>query len=145
MNKQDTSAFWKYTPLQEMTREQWESLCDGCARCCLMKFINDAGELFYTSVACRYLDIDSCRCTCYEQRDIRVPGCVVVKPDNISDLDWMPSSCAYRLVYEGRDLPDWHPLVSGKPESVHEAGISVRHFAISEERVDDPEDWIIDI
>ena len=138
------SPFWKEKSLQELSPEEWESLCDGCARCCLHKFIDDDGRLLYSSVVCRYLDIDKCQCTCYEQRSIKVPDCVIVKPENIDELDWMPSSCAYRLLNEGKELPDWHPLVSGDPNSVHEAGISVRHFAVSEDEVDDPEYYIID-
>lgn len=137
--------FWKAKNLDEFSPEEWESLCDGCARCCLHKFIDDdTEELFYSNACCRYLDIDNCTCTCYEQRNNRVPDCVIVTPENIGELDWMPVTCAYRLLYEGEDLPDWHPLVSGSKDSIHEAGISVRFLAISEEEIENPEDYIFE-
>lgn len=137
--------FWKAKPLHELSREEWESLCDGCARCCLHKFVDeDTEELLYSSACCRYLDIDNCTCTCYQQRNIKVPDCVIVTPDNVGELDWMPVTCAYRLLYEGEDLPDWHPLVSDSKETIHEAGISVRYLAISEDEVDNPEDYIFE-
>jgi len=140
--------FWEEKSLSEMSREEWESLCDGCARCCLIKLEDeDTHELFYTGVACRYLDRHSCRCTEYENRTTLVPDCLQVTRDNVDELYWMPQSCAYRLLAEGKKLPDWHPLISGDPNSVHEAGISVRGFAISEDEiasVDDLEAYIID-
>lgn len=125
--------FWRHVRLQDMSPKQWESLCDGCGKCCLNKLEDiDTGELAYTNVACRLLDLGVCRCTRYEERSRLVPDCVVLTPDNIADLHWMPSTCAYRLLAEGRDLLDWHPLVSGDPDSVHRAGVSVRGRAISE-------------
>ena len=141
--------FWRTTPLAEMTREQWESLCDGCGRCCLIKLQDEDGdgdETDYTDVACRLLDLGLCRCTAYERRRELVPGCVVLTPDNLERLHWMPSTCAYRLVAEGRDLPWWHHLVSGDPEDVHRAGISVRGRVVPEERVEeeDLEDHIVE-
>jgi len=139
------APFWKTTPLRDMTREQWESLCDGCARCCLLKLEDiDSGRLVQTSVVCRYLDADTCRCTCYADRSRRVPDCLTLDPERVETLDWLPATCAYRLLAEGRDLPEWHPLVSGDPASVHRAGISVREFAVSEEYVhpDDLEAYV---
>lgn len=130
------SSFWQTKPLSELTREEWESLCDGCAQCCLAKIEDvDTAKVHYTDVVCRYLDTDKCRCTAYADRSTLVPDCVTLTPDNVDQLDWMPSTCAYRLLSEGRSLADWHPLVSGSAKSVHEAGISVRGKCISEEFV----------
>ena len=141
--------FWRTTSLAAMTREQGESLCDGCGRCCLLKLQDEDGdgdETDYTDVACRLLDLGLCRCTAYARRRELVPGCVVLTPDNLDRLPWMPSTCAYRLVAEGRDLPWWHHLVSGDPEDVHRAGISVRGRVVSETRVreEDLEDRIVE-
>lgn len=127
--------FWRAKRLEEMNQAEWESLCDGCGKCCLNKLEDiDTGELAYTNVACRLLDLGTCRCTRYADRNRLVPDCVALTPDNVGALVWMPSTCAYRLLAEGKDLPDWHPLVSGDPDSVHRAGISVRGRAISERR-----------
>lgn len=140
----DDTPFWKRKTLAEMTREEWESLCDGCARCCLAKLEDeDTGEIAYTNVACRLLDHESCRCTKYAQRSRFVPDCITLTPENVGQLRWMPSTCAYRLLTEGKDLPDWHPLVSGTPESVHWAGISVRGRIVSERKAIDLEDYIV--
>lgn len=139
--------FWRTTPLSEMSREQWESLCDGCAKCCLIKLEDvDSGELVYTHVACHLLDLESCRCRRYDDRLNHVPRCHVLTSDKLRTLPWMPSSCAYRLVAEGKELPLWHPLISGDPESVHMAGASVRHRVISKTEVDDVdlEDHVVD-
>lgn len=142
------NRFWEQKALAEMSREEWESLCDGCARCCLIRLEDEeSGELYTTSVVCRYLDIDHCRCSVYSERTRLVPDCLQITRENVSQLYWMPQSCAYRLLAEGKPLPEWHPLVSGNSESVHEAGISVRGFAISEEELgdeDDLEDFILD-
>ncbi|MBT3358279.1 MAG: YcgN family cysteine cluster protein [Rhodospirillales bacterium] len=138
------TPFWKTKRLDEMTTEEWESLCDGCARCCLAKLEDEeTGEIAYTYVACRLLDQDTCRCTRYAERSRFVPDCVTLTIKNVDRLPWMPSTCAYRLLKEGKDLPDWHPLVSGEAQSVHWAGISVRGRVISEREIDDLEDYIV--
>lgn len=138
--------FWKRKRLGEMTLEEWESLCDGCGKCCLNKIEDiDTGEISPTDVACRLLDLGSCRCTNYAKRKRLVPDCVVLTPTNIESIAWMPRTCAYRLIAEGKDLAWWHPLVSGDPESVHKAGVSVRGRAISERRLRRPlEEHIVD-
>ncbi len=129
-------AFWRTKSLTEMTQQEWESLCDGCARCCLHKLEDEeTGEVHYTSVVCRYLDEASCQCTCYPQRHDRVPDCVWLTPGTVREFHWLPSTCAYRLVAEGRDLEWWHPLVSGDRSTVHEAGISVTGKCVSEEYI----------
>jgi len=138
--------FWKRKTLHEMTRAEWESLCDGCGKCCLLKLLDeDSGAVDYTDVACKLLDIETCRCRDYKNRNRLVPGCVVLSPGKLEHLPWMPSTCAYRLLHEGKELPDWHPLVSGDAATVHSAGISVRHRVIPEMLVDedDLEDHIV--
>jgi uncharacterized cysteine cluster protein YcgN (CxxCxxCC family) len=125
--------FWKSTALTEMTRAQWESLCDGCGRCCLQKLENrKTGKVYYTWVACYLLDTQTCRCTAYDMRTILVPGCQILTPENIHQFRWLPKTCAYLRLAQGKDLADWHPLLSGRRNSVHAAGISVRDKAISE-------------
>ena len=125
-------AFWRQKTLAEMNREEWESLCDGCAKCCLHKLEDeDSGDVFYTNVACRYMD-DNCRCSEYPQRDRLVASCVSLKPEDVELFHWLPSTCAYRLVAEGKPLPDWHPLISGSQTSVHEAGISIKGRTLNE-------------
>ncbi|MEQ9144353.1 MAG: YcgN family cysteine cluster protein [Parvibaculaceae bacterium] len=134
----DSEPFWRTKSLTEMTRQEWESLCDGCAKCCLVKLEDeDTGELEYTDIACHLLDDETCQCGDYANRAEKVPDCVKLTPKNVGELSWMPSSCAYRLVAEGKDLPWWHPLVSGEEESVHLAGISVRGRVVSENDVPD--------
>mgnify|MGYP002007950988 FL=1 len=134
------NAFWKTKTLRQMSTSEWEALCDGCGKCCLVKLIDDlTDDLHYTTVACKLLDCDSCQCGDYENRKSLVEDCVILSPRLIEELDWMPSTCAYRLIYEGKDLYWWHPLISGNPDTVHEAGISVRGRAISEREVEDSE------
>ncbi|MBM84559.1 MAG: hypothetical protein CMM47_00860 [Rhodospirillaceae bacterium] len=119
-----------------MTVQEWESLCDGCGKCCLIKLIDDVtDELHFTTVACRLLDCSSCRCGDYANRKTLVPDCVMLSPRIVEELQWMPSTCAYRLLREGKELPWWHPLVSGRAETVNEAGVSVRGRAVSERDV----------
>jgi uncharacterized cysteine cluster protein YcgN (CxxCxxCC family) len=120
-------AFWKTTPLEAMSPEQWESLCDGCGKCCLAKLEDeDTGDIHFTSVGCRLFDSGACRCRDYELRQEKVADCVRLTPQNVRTISWLPATCAYRLVAEGRDLAWWHPLVSGRAETVHEAGVSMR-------------------
>lgn len=135
------TVFWRHKSLEEMTSSEWESLCDGCGKCCLHKLEDeDSGEIAYTDVACRYLDNDSCRCQAYEQRSELVPDCVVLRPEDVHEFHWLPSTCAYRLIAQGEPLPDWHPLVSGDPRSVQRAGVSVAGRIRSEAGVPE-EDW----
>ena len=127
------APFWRVKSLRAMSEAEWESLCDGCGRCCLVKLEDmDDGRIFYTDVACRLLDRESCRCGDYANRKAQVPDCVKLTIDELSWLDWMPPTCAYKLIANGDELPWWHPLVSGDPNSVHDAGVSVRGRCISE-------------
>jgi uncharacterized cysteine cluster protein YcgN (CxxCxxCC family) len=143
----DDVPFWRRKSLADMTSSEWESLCDGCGRCCLNKLEDeDTGRIYYTDIGCRLLDGTTCRCKDYDNRSEAVDDCVRLSPDNIAELDWLPPSCAYRLVAHGRDLYWWHPLVSGDPDSVHAAGISVRgRVGISEADLgeEDYEDRIV--
>ena len=140
--------FWETVPLRQMTLPEWEALCDGCGKCCLQKLeYDDTGEVAFTRVACRLLDGDSCQCTNYPNRKQYVPECVVLTPKTLPKIAyWLPQTCAYRLLHEGKNLLEWHPLISGNPESVHDAGMSVRGWTIPEYEVDedDWEDYIID-
>jgi len=123
----DTPPFWKAKTLAEMSEAEWESLCDGCGRCCLVKLEDeDGGRIYFTDVGCRLLDGETCRCGDYQNRSARVDDCVRLTPKNLDELNWLPPTCAYRLLANGRDLYWWHPLVSGDPETVHAAGVSVR-------------------
>lgn len=131
------APFWQTKTLEEMTPEEWESLCDGCGRCCLHKLRYDdaaggPGELGFTNVACRLLDLESCQCSRYATRHRYVPDCVTLTPAEVRSIDWLPPSCGYRLLAEGKPLAWWHPLVSGDPETVHAAGVSVRGRAVGE-------------
>ena len=140
----EAPPFWKRKTLAEMSRAEWESLCDGCGRCCLHKLRDEETEaLAWTEVACRLLDTHSCRCTDYANRRTRVPDCVKLTPRKVAGIDWLPPSCAYRILAEGGDLPWWHPLVSGTPETVHEAGSSVRGRAVRERDAGPLEDHVV--
>lgn len=139
--------FWETVKLEKMTPPEWEALCDGCGRCCLNKLEDpDSGEVSLTRVACRLLDGSTCRCAQYEIRKQFVPECVVLTPRNLSDhAYWMPKTCAYRLLWDKKPLPEWHPLLTGRAESVHEAGVSVQGWSIPEFEIEEEEweDYII--
>ena len=133
--------FWERKTLRQMSAAEWESLCDGCGLCCLVRFEDeDSGEVVPTRVHCRLLDPEKCACSDYAGRQKHVPDCIKLTPGKVAGLKWMPKSCGYRRVHEGRGLADWHPLVSGDPESVHRAGVSVRGETINEDELADPED-----
>lgn len=132
------APFWTCKSLAEMSPQEWESLCDGCGKCCLIRLEDDETQQVYTTdVHCRLFDTHTCRCTNYENRKQFVPDCVILKPTTISALKWMPRTCAYRLLSEGKPLPDWHPLVTGDPGSVHKAGMSVKEATESETELSD--------
>lgn len=138
-------GFWREKPLEKMNRQEWESLCDGCGKCCLHKLEDiDTGEIRHTNVACRFLDHDTIQCGKYLTRQRYVGNCVVMSADLLDQLPWMPSSCAYRLLYEGKDLPEWHPLIAGNPEAIHEVGQSVKGRIVDERDAGDFEDHLVD-
>ncbi|MEW8692108.1 MAG: YcgN family cysteine cluster protein [Candidatus Thiodiazotropha endolucinida] len=139
------SPFWITTPLEAMSREMWESLCDGCGKCCLQKLEDEeTREIFNTNILCDLLDLENCRCTHYAQRSKLVPNCVTLTPEDLNDPYWLPQTCAYRLLAEGKQLPDWHPLITGDPESVKNAGHSIRGKVIRESAADDWEHHLVD-
>lgn len=129
--------FWKEKKLEEMTTDEWESLCDGCGLCCLIRLEDeDTGEIVQSNIACKYLDLETCRCTDYANRKTNVPDCWKITPKNIDKIYWMPETCAYRLIYEGKKLYKWHPLISGDKNSTHKAGISYIGEMVSENDAD---------
>lgn len=134
--------YWEKKPLERLTPKEWEALCDGCGKCCLNKLEDeDTGAVALTRVACRLLDDQTCRCAQYDIRHQFVPECIVLTPATLSDhMYWMPETCAYRLLWEGKPLPDWHPLLSGDPETVHAAGVSVKGWTVPEFEIDQ-DDW----
>jgi uncharacterized cysteine cluster protein YcgN (CxxCxxCC family) len=129
-------AFWDEKPLSEMSPTEWESLCDGCGRCCLVKLEDDdSGEIITSDVRCQLLDGDTCRCTDYPNRQKKVPDCIKLTPENVVTIKWIPTTCAYRRLAEGRGLAWWHPLISGDPETVVAAGVSVRGRTFDEREI----------
>ena len=142
MTDSSAAPFWRTKTLAELNQEEWESLCDGCGRCCLVKLEDeDDGRILPTNVACRLFDAERCTCHDYENRTARVPDCLQLTPALVAELRWLPPSCAYRLVHEGKDLPDWHHLKTGNRETVHEAGASVRGRISAYEDDIAEEDW----
>lgn len=138
-------AFWEEKSLEEMNKQEWESLCDGCGKCCLHKLEDDeTGDIHYTDVACRFLDPETIQCGKYLTRQRYVGNCVVMSVELLDKLPWMPSTCAYRLLYEGKPLFDWHPLVSGDQDSVHKAGHSVKGRSVDERVAGDLEDHLVE-
>jgi uncharacterized cysteine cluster protein YcgN (CxxCxxCC family) len=130
---EEAKPFWEVKGLEEMSPEEWDLLCDGCGRCCLIKLEDeDTDEVYTTRLACSLLDVKSCRCRDYANRHKVMHDCLTISPESLKSLDWLPSSCGYVRMADGRGLAWWHPLVSGNPDTVHQAGISVRSFARSE-------------
>jgi uncharacterized cysteine cluster protein YcgN (CxxCxxCC family) len=137
--------FWKKKPLTQLNQSEWEALCDSCAKCCLQRLEDeDSGEVFITNIVCRYLNEDDCSCSDYENRSINVPDCVSITLELLQNPYWLPSTCAYRLLAEGRELPDWHPLISGTQESVLSSGNSIRGRVVCETEADSPEHHLIE-
>ncbi len=137
-------SFWKEKKLSEMTAQEWESLCDGCGKCCLNKIIDDeTGELFYTEAACKLLDHKTAACKNYSDRTSLVPECTVITIDNLPELDWLPDSCAYRRLYSGQSLPEWHPLIAGDKKKMHKLGMSVKGKVVDERSVKYLDDHIV--
>ena len=134
--KRPPKPFWKTKTLEELNEKEWESLCDGCGRCCLVKLEEEeTGEILLTRLSCKLLNTSTCKCSNYPNRFALMPDCGDLNAGNVRQTKWLPSTCGYRIVAEGRDLAWWHPLISGDPNTVHQAGISVRGFAMSEARV----------
>lgn len=148
-NHDDTLAerYWEHKALSDMSQREWEALCDGCGKCCLHKLQDeDSGDIVFTSVSCRHLDLETCSCQVYSQRQRYVPDCLTLTPENVNEVDWLPASCAYRLLADGQPLPEWHPLVCSDPQAVHRAHISVCGKVISEDDIaeEDLDLYIID-
>ena len=132
----EVDRFWEHKSLKDMTKAEWESLCDGCARCCMIKLEDEkSGSVDYTAVVCELLDLESCQCTRYSERGSLVPDCVHLTPDKALQFKWLPTTCAYRRLAEGKPLEDWHPLVSNSNKTVHQAQISIRDKVVSEASV----------
>lgn len=142
-----TEPFWKTKTLEEMTPDEWEAVCDGCAKCCLVKLEDEeTGDIAYTRLHCRLLDGQTCRCSNYAERKTLVPDCIRLTPKALTEIKWMPDTCAYKLLQNGEPLPQWHHLVCGDRQAIHEAGHSVRGQTHNEDDVDEDDlgDWVID-
>ena len=140
-----SAPFWETKSLEEMNQTEWESLCDGCGKCCLHKLEEEnTGRIYHTDVACSLLDTNNCRCNNYADRLLLVPDCKQLTAKNISEISWLPKTCAYKLIDENKDLYWWHPLISGDPETVHHAGISIKGRAITEQEADELENHIVE-
>ena len=142
-----SAPFWETTKLEDMSPEQWEAICDGCAKCCLLKLEDeDSGDIAYTRLHCKLLDSQTCQCSDYLDRKKYVPDCVILTPKSVAELKWMPKTCAYKVLYQGGRLPDWHHLVSGDRDAVHSEGHSIKGRTVSEETVleESQIDWIVD-
>ncbi|MAV62928.1 MAG: YcgN family cysteine cluster protein [Alphaproteobacteria bacterium] len=137
--------FWETKSLNQMTKVEWESLCDGCGKCCLHKLEDiDTGEISVSNVSCSFLDQTSCKCKDYKNRNENVPDCIQLDLKNLKKLDWLPSTCAYRLIDEGESLHDWHHLISGSSETIHERGMSVRDCSVNESSLKNVEEYILE-
>lgn len=139
--------FWETKTLEQMSSEEWESLCDNCGKCCLVKLEDEeTEEIYFTNVVCDLIKLESCRCSRYLERSTLVPECINLKQNSFKEYTWLPTTCAYRLLADGKPLASWHPLITGDPDSVHEAGVSIRSYAIKESRIgdDDVQDYILD-
>ncbi len=137
--------FWETKKLSQMSTDEWESICDGCGKCCLNKLEDeDSGEIFFTSVVCDLINLDSCQCTRYSERTTLVPECLDLKQHDFAEYNWLPATCAYRLLIDGKPLPSWHPLVSDNLDSVKTAGVSISSYAMKESEIDNLEDHIIE-
>jgi uncharacterized cysteine cluster protein YcgN (CxxCxxCC family) len=137
--------FWKTKSLNQMTKVEWESLCDGCGKCCLHKLEDiDTGEISISNVSCSFLDETSCRCKDYNNRQENVADCIQLDLKNLKTLQWLPSTCAYRLIDEGKSLYDWHHLISGSSETIHKKGMSVRNYAVNESKLKNVEEYILE-
>ena len=144
MSQNRISKWWETKAPADFSKDEWEALCDGCAKCCLLKLEDeDTGEVVQTNVCCSYLDLSNSRCTCYSQRQSLVPTCVVLSPENFRSISFLPDTCAYRYLAEGKPLPAWHPLISGDSQSVHDADMSIGSWATPEHEVEDIMEHII--
>lgn len=139
---QRVEPFWQRKTLEEMDQGEWESLCDGCGLCCLQKLEDedDADAIYYTRVACKLLDLQTCQCSNYAERARHVPDCIQLTPGDAAKFSWLPPTCGYRCISEGKDLPPWHHLICGDPDAVHAAGISQASRMLAENAVAE-EDW----
>lgn len=135
-----SEPFWQRKKLAEMTPSEWESLCDGCALCCLQKLEDeDTGDVYYTDVHCRYMERSNCQCTVYQERQQKVPECVWLTPAQAEHFFWLPPTCSYRLLAENKPLPEWHPLITGDANSVHQANVSIRNKGIADDQIAESE------